>query len=222
MALATVASAQVAAVARAAIADHERFILALSVGTTPRATYERLATHYAAVVDWERVHVLFVDERCVPAADSAGNYGMVEEVLLSRVPIPAERVHRIPGELGAKVAASSYADLVAGLLDGHGIDLAILGVGADGHTASLFPGSAALDSQGLVVAVEEPAGSPPVARVSLGFPALAQARGVLFLVSGAAKAAAVATIRAGGSDLPAATVAAAKVTFLLDEAAASG
>lgn len=217
-----VASAQIAAAARTAIADHGRFVLALSGGTTPGATYERLATHYAGVINWDQVHVLFVDERGVPPSDPASNFRLVNETLLSRVPVPVDQVYRIHGEMEPRSAAAEYARTVASLLDGDDIDLAIMGMGADGHTASLFPGDAALTASDLVVAVEAPAGTTPASRVTLSLPALARVREALVLVSGASKAAAVSAVRSGSSDLPAARVGAARVTFLVDEAASGG
>jgi 6-phosphogluconolactonase len=120
--------------------------VALAGGSTPRAAYALLATEeFAARVDWSRVHVLWGDERCVPPDDPDSNYRMAREALLDKIPIPTENVHRIRGELPPDEAAAAYqAELEAVLGAGGRFDLVLLGMGVDGHTASLFPGTAAL------------------------------------------------------------------------------
>jgi 6-phosphogluconolactonase len=188
-------------VARAgdAIAARGRFAVALAGGSTPRLTYERLATaEYAAHVDWERVDVFWGDERCVPPDDPASNYRLARETLFAQAPIPAENIHRIRGEAAPEVAADEYEELLRDYFRQRDarFDLAFLGLGEDGHTASLFPGAPALrEGQRWVLAqhVEE----LRQWRVTLTPAALNAAACVAFLVSGAGKAERLRQILAG-------------------------
>lgn len=180
--------------------------LVLAGGSTPRLAYEVLA---GLEVTWGRVTVLFGDERCVPPDDPESNYRMCLEVLLSKVH-PAS-VHRMAGELGPDEAAAAYDAVVRSL---PGLDLVLLGVGPDGHTASLFPGNPALRASGLVVGVRD-APKPPPERVSLTLEALRSARRVVVLATGADKAQAV--MRAAEGTVPAGMIEAAE--WLIDEAA---
>jgi 6-phosphogluconolactonase len=129
-----------------AVATRGLFTVALSGGSTPRSTYALLASkEFAPRVDWPRVHVFWGDERCVPPDHTDSNYRMAREALLDKVPIPAQNVHRIQGELPPDQAAAAYrAELEPFLGAGGRFDLILLGMGADGHTASLFPGTAAI------------------------------------------------------------------------------
>ena len=182
------AVAQAAASAvRDALAGGAR-TLVLAGGTTPAAAYRELA---GMEVAWGRVTVLFGDERCVPPGDPASNYRMARETLLSRVD-PAS-VHRMPAELGPDEGAAAYSGVVAAL---EPLDVVLLGVGEDGHTASLFPGNPALEASGLVVGVRG-APKPPADRVSLTLRALRAAHMVLVLATGAGKAEAVRLAREG-------------------------
>ena len=189
------------------IAARERTRLALAGGTTPLRAYERLA---ALRLPWGRVSVLFGDERCLPAEDPETNYNLAREALLARVR-PAT-VHRIPGELGPDEAARLYEPVVAAAP----LDLVLLGVGEDGHTASLFPGNPALRAEGLVAAVRG-AAKPPPERVTLTLRALREARRVVIVATGASKAAAVR--RAFAGEVPAGMIADAE--WLLDREAAA-
>lgn len=162
--------------------------LVLAGGSTPKRCYELLA---AKSVAWGRVAVLFGDERCVPPDHPESNFLMAREALLDRV-FPAT-VHRMPAELGPEQGAAEYEKVVAQVQP---LDLVLLGVGPDGHTASLFPGSLALQAAGWTVGVRA-APKPPPERVSLTLQALWGARRVLFLVTGADKAEAVAMARQG-------------------------
>jgi len=162
--------------------------LVLAGGSTPAAAYQELA---GMEVAWGRVTVLFGDERCVPPTDPASNYRMARETLLSRVD-PAS-VHRMPAELGPEEGAAAYSEVVAGL---EPLDVVLLGVGEDGHTASLFPGNPALEASGLVVGVRDAPKAPPE-RVSLTLRTLRAAHMVLVLATGAGKAKAVRLARAG-------------------------
>jgi len=166
----------------------ERTRLALAGGSTPRRCHELLATMPDR--PWERVAIFFGDERCVPPDSPDSNYRMAADTLLDRV--RAGSVHRIAGELGAEVAAAAYEPLVAVAP----LDLILLGIGPDGHTASLFPGSAALGAAGYVTAVHG-APKPPPDRVSLTLRALREARRVVFLVAGADKKDAVRLAQLG-------------------------
>lgn len=162
--------------------------IALSGGTTPRPVYAALAApDLANGIDWSRVHVYFADERAVPPDHVDSNFRMARESLLSRVPIPAAQIHRMEGERpDLDAAAAAYDRLLPGALD-----VLVLGVGADGHTASLFPGAPALtEGQRRVVAVDGP--KPPTRRLTITPPVIAAARKVAVLAVGKAKAWAVA------------------------------
>jgi 6-phosphogluconolactonase len=182
--------------------------VALAGGRTPRRLYERLAS---LEYPWHRVDVFFGDERCVPPEHPDSNFRMAQETLLSKVPA---RVHRMPGE---SCDAFGYErELRAALGGALGIDLVILGLGEDGHTASLFPGDPALEeSERLVVRVER----PDHPRLTLTLPILSAAPLALFLVEGEGKREAVRGLLTG-ADIPAARVAAVRVVVLADAAAA--
>ena len=145
--LAIVAVEHFVALAGEAIAARGLFAVALAGGSTPRAAYMLLATEeYAVRVDWGRVHVFWGDERCVPPAHMDSNYRMARETLLDGVPLPAQNVHRMHGEMIPEDAASDYEKTLR-LFFGDDLprfDLVLLGMGSDGHTASLFPGMAIL------------------------------------------------------------------------------
>jgi 6-phosphogluconolactonase len=200
----------VAAAAAADIAEalHEGArSLVLAGGTTPKRCYE-LLSHLE--VEWGRVAVLFGDERCVHPDHPDSNYRMARESLLDRV-APAT-VYRMPGELGPDEAAAAYAHVVAGVAP---FDVVLLGVGEDGHTASLFPDHPALKAHGLAVGVRD-APKPPPQRVTLTMSALQSARRVIILATGAGKADAVARAKRG--EVPSGMIAEAR--WLLDRAAA--
>jgi 6-phosphogluconolactonase len=179
-----------------AVAARGLFTVALSGGSTPRSTYALLASReFAPRVDWPRVHVFWGDERCVPPDHTDSNYRMAREALLEKVPIPIENVHRIQGELPPDQAAAAYrAELEPFLGAGGRFDLILLGMGADGHIASLFPGTAAIhERKERVVAHHVPRqGHRPdklgAWRITLTPAVLNAAAHVTFLVSGAGKA----------------------------------
>ncbi len=180
-----------------AIYERHQFHLVLAGGNTPRGIYRRLS---AAQTDWSAWHIYFGDERCLPAADSARNSRMAAAVWLDSVPIPPAQLHAIPGELGAFQAARIYAATLQAVGD---FDLVLLGLGEDGHTASLFPDhewGAAPGSPDTLAVFDAP--KPPPERVSLSAARLSRARQVIFLVSGASKHRAVSEWRAG-KDIPA-------------------
>jgi 6-phosphogluconolactonase len=212
----------VAGVLSAAISARGRCRLALAGGSTPRATYEQLALpSIGGSVDWTRVDVFFGDERMVPPEDGASNYRMAREALLERVPIPPENVHRISGEAGADEAARRYvADLGETPLD-----LVLLGMGEDGHVASLFPGTRALEAPH-AAAMPSKAPVPPHSRVTLSLPVINSASEVLLIVTGPGKAACLRAVfgerRSGHPALPAARVeAATRTEWFVDAAAAA-
>ncbi len=209
-----------------AVGDRGRFVVALSGGSTPQLLYRLLAgERWRSLVPWEATQVLFADERCVPPDHADSNWRMVWETLLSRVPVVAANVHRMRGEEAPHAAAEAYERQVAALLGPEPrLDLALLGMGADGHTASLFPGTAALEeTERLVVANHVPAVG--AWRLTMTYRLLSAAADVLFLVTGAAKTQAVRGVLQGSREprsMPAARVLAAhgRVLWLLDEAAA--
>ena len=175
----------IAASAAEAIAERGRFTIALSGGNTPRPVYQRLAS---TAIDWARVHVFFGDERCVSPRDARSNYHMAKVALLDRVPIPPEQVHRMRGEDPPEAAAEAYAvELRNALGDGGRLDLVLLGLGHDGHTASLFPGLAAVTEtrRTVMAAYVEFVG---MWRLTLTPPIINAARRVMFLVDGGDKA----------------------------------
>lgn len=178
--------------------------IALAGGSTPQRLYRLLAEDEG--IDWEGVHLWFGDERPVPPDHDDSNYKMAVESLIRHIPVPESRIHRMRGEDHPAAAADEYeARLerhISSRLDGRPVfDLILLGMGDDGHTASLFPGTAALrENRRLVVANEVP--QLGTTRITLTYPVLNAARKVLFLVSGAGKAPALAAVVAGGKDAP--------------------
>jgi 6-phosphogluconolactonase len=228
-ALADVAASRFATAAQSAIAARGRFRTALAGGQTPRAMYHRLAAAWDRRVAWEHVDVYFGDERCVPPESPESNYRMAAEALLDPARVPPERVHRIRGELPPPEAAAAYdRELRDALGDVAGkdtptFDVALLGVGPDGHTASLFPGSPALGvSERWAVAVPPPtAVEPRVPRVTLTLPAFFRAREVWVLCGGAGKRRVATAILDGepeAGDWPAALVRGAERTVWLVDA----
>ncbi len=187
---------RILAVGRAAILLRGSFHLALAGGNTPRELYQRLAAHdYASHLDWDRVHLYFGDERGVPPDHRDSNYRMVRESLLDHIPIPAGNVHRIAAEQPPERAAELYAGELArhapASPHGPALDLVLLGLGPDGHVASLFPHTAALEErERSVVAVNVE--QLQSWRITLTFPVLENAAHLLLLVSGAEKAPVVA------------------------------
>ncbi len=229
-AVAARAAELVADAARRAAEARGRFVVALAGGGTPRATYERLVD--ASPMPWAATHVWFGDERCVPPDHADSNYRMAREALLARVPVPEEQVLRIEGERAPADAADRYDALLRGDAAAHAgaggatFDLVLLGVGPDGHTASLFPGGEALgERERWAEAVRAPEEvRPHVPRVTRTPPALGAAREVLVLVTGAEKRAAAAAALAGGDDAPPAgrVRGRERTVWLMDAAAAGG
>jgi 6-phosphogluconolactonase len=217
-AVAVRAAAQVLAAAEDAITARGAFHLVLAGGSTPMAAYRLLAQ---AEADWSAWHLYHGDERCLPVDDAERNSLAAREAWLSRVDIPAAQVHDIPAEQGAEAAAAAYEPVVAGAVP---FDLVLLGMGEDGHTASLFPGlvsETAMSGPDLVVPVRG-APKPPPERVSLTAHALASCRRMLLLVTGAGKHPALLRWQRGEA-LPVARVAVAgSALVMLDRPAATG
>ena len=203
----------VLASAARAILERGQFLLVLAGGNTPRGIYHGLC---AAKTDWSAWHIYFGDERCLPPADSARNSRMAAEVWLDCVPIPPCNVHPIPGELGALQAARMYAETLQTVGD---FDLVLLGLGEDGHTASLFPDrewGTAPGSPDTLAVFDAP--KPPPQRVSLSAARLSRTRQAVFLVSGESKHRAVAAWRAGKHIPARAIMPAAGVDVLVESA----
>ena len=197
------AAAHVRAAAAAAIAARGRFRIALAGGTTPRALYPALVSG----IDWTRVAVFFGDERVVRPTDPQSNYRMAHETLLEPAAVPPANVFRWRAEdPDLAAAARDYQEALTAQAEPPWLDLALLGLGPDGHTASLFPGTTALaEETRLAVAVDVPAQGAH--RLTLTYPALCGAREICFLVTGREKASVLAAVlRRRQSDLPAARI----------------
>ncbi len=196
-ALARAAAETIADAAARAIRERGRFDLGLSGGRTPEATYRALASApLAGRVDWTRVRVYFADERALPPQDPASNFRLARETLIDPARIPPANVHRMKGDYAdLAAAAEEYEAHLTGPLD-----LLILGVGEDGHTASLFPGSPLVDETTRRVAVVADSPKPPARRLTLTPRAIAEARRVLVLATGAGKAGPVARALEGDAN----------------------
>ena len=216
--LAAAAAAAFLRAGREAIASRGRFLAALSGGETPRGAHAAIAAR-ASELDWARVHLFWGDERCVAPDDPRSNYRMARETLLSRVPIPEANAHRWRTELPPAEAAALYEEELAPAAGAPPVlDFVFLGLGTDGHTASLFPDSTALSITDRSCAANF---VPSLGewRLTLTYPALNAAREALFLVEGAGKREIVRKIREGG-DYPAVRVKAATTLWFMDRAAA--
>jgi len=229
-AVAEAAADRFVAAARNAIRRRGRFMVALSGGSTPKAVYGLLAAPpRASAVDWSRVELFWGDERAVPPDDPASNFGLARDLLLGHVSGPrAGQVHRMPADARNRdLAARRYQEALARTfrLDAAGterpsFDLIWLGMGGDGHTASLFPGSPLLaERKRWVVPVDAPPSAPIAGRLSLTLPVLNAARSVMFVVTGADKFPALSVVRSGSRRLPAGLVRARSTLWLVDAAA---
>jgi 6-phosphogluconolactonase len=212
------------AAVKTAVAERGRAFVCLAGGSTPRDAYRLLAAEpRRSQVPWERVEVFFGDERCVPPEDEGSNYRMAHDALLSKVPIPRSHVHRIRGEGSPEAAAGEYSlDIVKTVGDPPRFDLVLLGMGPDGHTASLFPGTPALDeTRAWVAPNRRPEGR---CGVTLTFAAINAARQVIVTATGAAKGAALRRVLEDGPDpLPAARVRPVdgRLTWIIDASLAA-
>lgn len=229
-ALAEEAAQAVVRAAEHAVAARGRFTVALAGGATPRATYARLALPpFRDWIAWDRTWVFFGDERAVGPDHPDSNYRMAHEALLARVPVPASQVFRIRGEADdPEGAAAEYARTLATVFRTRRgelprLDLVLLGMGLDGHTASLFPGSPVLKEVFRGVAAVHVAAAAIPRRLTLTLPVLNAASRVTFLVSGSEKAKAVKAVLTEPATLPAAMVRPTdgELVWIVDRAAAS-
>lgn len=198
-ALARAAATHFVDLAHASITLNRRFSVALSGGETPQTMYRLLATpEFSHQIDWKYVHLFWSDERCVPSDHPDSNYGMAWKAFIDHVPISMDNIHRILGEEDPIVAAETYEQDIKEHFKAalpH-FDLILLGLGEDGHTASIFPGSsAATETKRLAVAVQHPQSNQW--RITLTLPALKGAANIIFLVSGSSKAQILRIVRSG-------------------------
>jgi 6-phosphogluconolactonase len=186
--------------ASAAVTERGRFLVALNGGSTPTRLFQLLATEYRDKVDWSQVHVFWGDERCVPPHDPGSNYRQAQDAFLSRVPIPASNIHRVKGELEPVDASNDYAlvlkEFATPPFDYPRFDLVYLGMGEDGHTASLFPGSP-VDVTRPTLPVTANYQDRPTNRVTLTQLVFNQARVVVFMATGEKKALTLAEVLSG-------------------------
>jgi 6-phosphogluconolactonase len=225
-ALAHAAADDLAARAREAIAAHGRFSVALSGGSTPARLFDVLAARGRDALPWHATEIWWGDERTVPPDHPDSNYRMTAKHLLTPLHIPPERIHRMPGELDPQVAAREYEVTLTGALGTPPeFDYVMLGMGPDGHTASLFPGSPGLkEAARFVIAnpVDSPVAGGKTTRLTLTLPAIGAARHTRFLVTGKDKAERLAAVIDGAPDAyPAQLVGGADVQWFVDAAAAS-
>jgi 6-phosphogluconolactonase len=225
--LSEVAAQEFVRCAREATAERGRFAVALSGGSTPKRLYQLLAGEpFRNQLDWGRVGIFWGDERCVPPDDPQSNYRMAREAMLEKLPIPADHIHRMEAERpDLDAAARDYQNVLARVLPGEppALDLVLLGMGPDGHTASLFPHTDALhETTRWVVPNHVP--QLHTNRLTLTRPILNRAREVLFLVAGADKAERLAEVLAGPADptrLPSQSIQPdGQLVWFIDQAAA--
>ena len=216
---------------RAAHAIERRglFTVALSGGSTPRGMNRRLAEEpFRSNISWNQTHIFWVDDRCVPAQDPASNYGAACEDFVDRVPIFETNLHPMPVNVAPHEGATRYQGEMTGFFETASkeipvFDLILLGIGTDGHTASLFPGTSVLREQKQLISAVK-GGMPNVNRLTMTYPILNQAREVVFLASGKGKAGIIqAILEKKQRDLPAQGVRprSGKLTWLLDQEAAN-
>jgi 6-phosphogluconolactonase len=211
------------------IETKKRFVVVISGGSTPRRLYTLLGSEtYRHQVDWQHVHFFWADERCVPKDDEASNFKTAFDTLLSRVALPDKNIHRIKGEEAPDKAARDYEEEIKrffGESERPGFDLIILGMGEDGHTASLFPGSKSLEEK-VRLAIPVYLGEPKKNRITLTLPVLNNADQILFLVAGSSKAVVLSEVLGDGEKkrgFPAGLICPARgnITWLIDQDAAA-
>lgn len=213
---------------RLGVDTQEALAVCLSGGTTPRILFETLARPpYLESMPWHRIHWFWCDERFVPSSDPRSNYGTTQKLLFARTPVPRENIHPISTTHATPEAAAAAHEEELKRFYGAGtlaagrplFDAAFLGVGADGHTASLFPGSPVLQERGKWVAAVQ--GLQSEARITLTYPVLESSREIAFLVSGAGKRAVMEKIFLGDADAPATRLRpAGRLQWFVDRAAA--
>jgi len=223
--LAKSAAALFLELSRENIARKGSFVVALSGGRTPERFYGLLAAdEFKEKIDWDSVHIFWGDERCVPPDDPESNYLMASRALLSRVAVPHVNIHRIKGELGPSLAATLYEEEITAYFKGSApvFDLVLLGLGEDGHTLSLFPGTEALNEAMRLVA-ENYIEKFGLWRVTMTLPLVNAAANIVFVVSGTEKAMALKEAREEGLH-PAGKIApvTGRLLWLADRKAAAG
>ncbi len=188
--LARMAANTIRELAQTAISQTGRFTIALSGGSTPKALFQLLASDYKEEIDWKNVYVFWGDERCVPPDDADSNYKMARETLLAHVALPAANVYRIKGELPPEEGASQYEETLCDVFNNQlpRLDLILLGMGDDGHTASLFPGTDALNEHEKWVIPNHVLTAKQTWRITFTLPVINNAANVMFLVAGTGKA----------------------------------
>ncbi len=207
--------------AQHAVRERSVFALAIPGGSSPRGVFAALVSpEMRGAFPWDKTHLLWVDERAVPIEHADSNFGAFARDVLFDLPIPHERVHRMKGELGPTEGASDYARTLEDVLgDDHVLDVALLGIGEDGHVASLFPGARELSSGGRVIGITD-SPKPPSERITLTMPLIKGSRLVVVLGLGAGKAQAVSRCLAG-EPLPARLASeGSRAVWVIDDAAA--
>lgn len=199
------AAERIVMAARAAADDGQMFGLFLSGGSTPKALYEALASEeFLTRIDWRAVELYFGDERCVPPDDERSNYLMARRALIDRVPIPPDNIYRMKGELEPEQAAIEYGRMLKERFQDQGPDILLLGMGDDGHTASLFPGTTALgETEHRCVANHVPHDYIPAGtnwRLTLTYPFINRSREIIVMITGASKAKRLAEVLEGEDD----------------------
>ena len=224
-ALIEAAAHRVTSVLASSLAKNPLAFIAVSGGSTPEPLYERLAA--ASDLDWRHLHVCFVDERNVGPEDSDSNYRMVNQAWLSHVPIPKQNIHRMRGELAASQAADEYEQELRRLPipSANGLPrfhFMLLGMGPDGHTASLFPGTAGLAEKKRWV-IGNHVAKMNTDRITLTYPVINNAASLMFLIAGADKADPLASVLSEESPLPAAGIepTQGELVWMVDQAAAA-
>ena len=209
--------------AKNAIDTHGAFFVALSGGSTPKTIFERLTTEpYAQKIDWSKVHLFWGDERSVPPDHEESNYRMAMKAGLEKMPIPKEQIHRMHAEKEIEKNALEYEKTILQVLGKHPFDMIMLGMGEDGHTASLFPETKALyEKEHLVVANEVP--QKNTWRMTLTFDCINQAQNAVFYVLGAGKKEMLARVLSAGEKFPSQRIGTKEhpALWIADEAAAA-
>ncbi len=195
--VAEAAAGQILAAAQRSIAQKGVFAIALAGGHTPEALYDLLSqSPYREQIDWAKVEIFFGDERCVPPDSPDSNYGMARRSLLSKVPIPGDNIYRMRGEIDPNTAAKEYGLMLKEKFDDGGLDMVLLGMGDDGHTASLFPHTEALqEREHRCVANFVP--RLKVWRLTLGAPFINKSNQIIVLIAGQEKAARIREVLDG-------------------------
>lgn len=212
-----------------AVLERNCFLVALNGGGTPTRLFELLASEYRDQIDWGKAHIFWGDERCVPPSDPGSNYRQAREALLGKVPVPENNIHRVQGELDPISASRKYAETLKSFAEGEfefpRFDLVYLGMGKDGHTASLFPDSP-VQVNGPVIAVTANYQDRPAERVTLTQTVFNQARMIIFMATGEKKAITLAEVlsdRYNPAQYPAQRIDPkdGQLIWLVDDAAAS-